>query len=295
MSGARLDGSAIALRAFLAMIGAALLVGLAFIFGIVRHERWLFSAFILAGGCLLVFVQAWVADRGRHRAWMRLGMVAAALATAAGIVSLWLVSTPLGRSVGELTLRSGLASLAVAVWTAWGGVLTFSRVTGAAIAPVRWGTFALISVWGTIAVLACIAPDTVEDLVTLVVSQDWFARALGASAVVSLAGTIAQPILVLLARRTAQSSDPRLGDRHLAVEVRCPRCGAMPAIEANTDALCPGCRLSIRVVVDEPRCACGFLLYRLEGSSCPECGTSVADALRWRAPVTPSQAAPPSP
>jgi hypothetical protein len=226
---------------------------------------------------------------------MRLGMVAAALAAAAGIVSVWLASTPLGRSVGELTLRSGLASLAVAVWTAWGGVLTFSRVTGAAISPVRWGTFALISVWGTIAVLACIDPDTAEDLVTLVVSEDWFARALGASAVVALAGTIAQPILVLLARRTAQSSDPRLGDRHLAVEVRCPRCGAMPAIEANTDALCPGCRLSIRVVVDEPRCACGFLLYRLEGSSCPECGKGVADALRWRPPVTPSQAAPPSP
>jgi len=295
VSNARPDGSALALRAFLATIGAAVLSGLAFIFGIVRQERWLLSGFILAGGCLLVFVQAWVADRGRHRAWMRVGMVAAALATAAGIASLWLASTPLGRSAGELALRAGLASLALAVWTAWGGVLTFSRATGAAIAPVRWGTFALISAWGTIAVLACIDPDTAEQFVGLVVSPDWFARALGASAVVSLAGTIAQPILVLLARRAAQSSDPRLGDRHLAVEVRCPRCGAMPAIEANTDALCPGCRLSIRVVVDEPRCACGFLLYRLEGSSCPECGKGVADALRWRPPVTPSQAAPPSP
>lgn len=295
MSDMRLDGSGLALRVFLATIGAAVLGGLAFILGIVREERWLFSAIILAGGCLLVFVQAWVADRGRHRAWMRLGMVAAALAAAAGIVSVWLASTPLGRSVGELTLRSGLASLAVAVWTAWGGVLTFSRVTGAAISPVRWGTFALISVWGTIAVLACIDPDTAEDLVTLVVSEDWFARALGASAVVALAGTIAQPILVLLARRTAQSSDPRLGDRHLAVEVRCPRCGAMPAIEANTDALCPGCRLSIRVVVDEPRCGCGFLFYRLEAASCPECGSAVPESLRWRAPVTPSQASSPSP
>ncbi|MFM8639570.1 MAG: hypothetical protein ACKOEL_02890 [Planctomycetota bacterium] len=295
MSNARLDGSALALRAFLATIGAAVLSGLAFIFGIVRQERWLLSGFILAGGCLLVFVQAWVADRGRHRAWMRVGMVAAALATAAGIASLWLGPTPLGRSVGELTLRAGLASLALAVWTAWGGVLTFSRASGAAIVPVRWGTFALITVWATIAVLACIDPDTAEQFVELVVSQDWFGRALGASAVVSLAGTIAQPILVLLARRAAQSSDPRLGDRHLAVEVRCPRCGAMPAIEANTDALCPGCRLSIRVVVDEPRCACGFLLYRLEGTSCPECGKGVADALRWRPPVTPSQAAPPSP
>ena len=295
MSDMRLDGSALALRVFLATIGAAVLGGLAFILGIVREERWLFSAIILAGGCLLVFVQAWVADRGRHRAWMRLGMVAAALAAAAGIVSVWLASTPLGRSVGELTLRSGLASLAVAVWAAWGGVLTFSRVTGAAIAPVRWGTFALISAWGTVAVLACIDPVTAEQFVALVVSPEWFARALGSSAVVSLAGTIAQPILVLLARRTAQSSDPRLGDRHLAVDVRCPRCGAMPAIEANTDALCPACRLSIRVVVDEPRCACGFLLYRLEGSSCPECGTGVPDALRWRAPVTTSQASPPSP
>ena len=294
MSAVRLDGSGIALRVFLATIAASVLAGLAFILGLVQDERWLGSAVILAGGCLLVFVQAWVADRGRHRAWMRWGMVFAALAAAAGIGSLW-ISSVVGWKAAELSIRAGLAAVSFALWTAWGGVLTFSRVTGAAIAPIRWGTFALVSAWGTVAVIACIDPDTAEQFVMLVVGEAWFARALASSAVIALAGTIAQPILVLLARRSQQSTDPRLGDRHLAVEVRCPRCGAMPAVEANTDALCPGCRLSIRVVVDEPRCGCGFLLYRLEAASCPECGSAVPESLRWRAPVTPSQASSPSP
>lgn len=294
MSRPRIDGSMVALRAFLTAIGASVLAGLAVILGIVQDERWLFSAIILAGGCLLVFVQAWVADRGRHRGWMRWGMVFAAAAAATGIGTLW-VSSVVGRSAEELLFRAGLSALAVAVWTAWGGVLTFSRVTGHAVTPIRWATFALISVWGTIAIIACIDPETAEQFVMLVVGQDWFARALAASVVVSLAGTIAQPILVLLARRSQQSTDPRLGDRHLAVEVRCPRCGTLPAIEANTDALCPGCLLSIRVVVDEPRCGCGFLLYRLEAAHCPECGVAVPDSLRWRAPITTSPASPHAP
>ena len=294
MSTVRLDGSGIALRVFLATIAASVLAGLAFILGLVSDERWLGSAVILAGGCLLVFVQAWIADRGRHRAWMRWGMVFAALAAAAGIGSLW-ISSVVGWKAAEYSIRAGLAAASFAVWTAWGGVLTFSRVIGTAITPIRWGTFALISAWGTVAVIACIDPDTAEQFVMLVVGQAWFARALAASAVIALAGTIAQPILVLLARGSQQSTDPRFGDRHLAVEVRCPRCGTMPAVEANTDALCPGCRLSIRVVVDEPRCGCGFLLYRLEAANCPECGGAVPESLRWRAPVMPSQASPPSP
>ena len=221
-------------------------------------------------------------------------MLAAALAALLGIVSLWL-GQGIGWDRAQYAIRSGFVSLAFAVWTAWGGVLTVSRVAGPAIAVVRWGTFGLMSFWGTVAVIACIDPDTVEQFVMLVVGQNLFARALGASTVLTLSGTVAQPILILLASRSAQSSDARLADRHLAVVLRCPRCDATPAVEANTDAVCPGCRLSIRVTVDEPRCECGFLLYRLEGASCPECGRGVPEALRWRAPVTTSQASPPSP
>ncbi len=34
-------------------------------------------------------------------------------------------------------------------------------------------------------------------------------------------------------------------------------------------------------VVQEPRCPCGYLLYRLEGTSCPECGRTIDDQDRW--------------
>lgn len=294
MSSGRLEGSALALRAFLAAIGASVASGLAVILDVVQDEKWLLSAVMLAGACLLVFVQAWVADRGRHRPWMRWGMVAAAVAACIGIAALWF-GEAIGWQTAQYPIRVGLGSLSFAVWTAWGGVLTVSRAAGPAILAVRWGTFALMSLWGTVAILACIDPETIEQFVMLVVGQNLFARALGASAVLTLSGTIAQPILVLLAKRSAQSSDARLADRHLAVVLRCPRCDATPAVEANTDAVCPGCRLAIRVTVDEPRCACGFLLYRLEGASCPECGQAVPDSLRWRAPVTPSPASPQSP
>jgi rRNA maturation protein Nop10 len=35
------------------------------------------------------------------------------------------------------------------------------------------------------------------------------------------------------------------------------------------------------VEVEEPRCACGYLLYQLAGDTCPECGRAVAAEDRW--------------
>ena len=45
---------------------------------------------------------------------------------------------------------------------------------------------------------------------------------------------------------------------------------------------------------EEPRCDCGYLLYRLVGDTCPECGRAVPLSSRWVEPtlVTPPTTAP---
>lgn len=60
----------------------------------------------------------------------------------------------------------------------------------------------------------------------------------------------------------------------------CPECRAV--IEGPPGVLrCPQCRERLVVEVEEPRCACGYVLYRLAEPRCPECGRAVEHAERF--------------
>jgi rRNA maturation protein Nop10 len=59
------------------------------------------------------------------------------------------------------------------------------------------------------------------------------------------------------------------------VTLLCPRCGKKQQVPVGQSE-CSGCRLRIRVQIEEPRCAqCGYLLYGLTSDRCPECGTAI--------------------
>ena len=126
-------------------------------------------------------------------------------------------------------------------------------------------------------------------MVAKVLGEQWFGRIVGASAVVIGAGTLAQPVLIRIAGAAPQESAIR--GRRAKVALGCPRCGTRCELETNTDAKCAACQLAIRVEVEEPRCACGYLMFGLETSTCPECGAAIPENLHWKgAPVTASQA-----
>jgi hypothetical protein len=95
------------------------------------------------------------------------------------------------------------------------------------------------------------------------------------------AGTVAQPVLIRLGRST-EGTEGAIRGRRTPVACRCPRCAAECALDANVDAACAACGLRIRVELEEPRCACGYLLYGLESPGCPECGSPVPESARWR-------------
>lgn len=61
----------------------------------------------------------------------------------------------------------------------------------------------------------------------------------------------------------------------LRLWLRCPRCGREQELAAG-GATCVQCRLRLRIEIEEERCpACGYLLYRLASSNCPECGAPI--------------------
>ncbi len=96
----------------------------------------------------------------------------------------------------------------------------------------------------------------------------------GVSSLVALAGTIAVPVAVASKasriRAAAESIDPRV-----QVRFGCPKCGERQTHRPGF-ARCSRCHAGMLIDVEEPRCECGYLLYRLVGEKCPECGRPVS-------------------
>lgn len=76
-------------------------------------------------------------------------------------------------------------------------------------------------------------------------------------------------------RRTVESVSPRT-----RLHLTCPHCASEQELPAGL-ARCGNCHRALRIEVEEPRCACGYLLFRLEGDFCPECGKAIPEAQRW--------------
>ena len=65
------------------------------------------------------------------------------------------------------------------------------------------------------------------------------------------------------------------------LSMNCPRCADVIQLPLGHGA-CPHCKLAIHIECDEPRCECGYLLHKLTGVNCPECGMEVPEKLRWK-------------
>jgi len=65
------------------------------------------------------------------------------------------------------------------------------------------------------------------------------------------------------------------------LELTCPNCGFEQSLPTGPTA-CVDCRFALLIRIEEPRCACGYLLHHLEADTCPECGRIVPENERWR-------------
>jgi hypothetical protein len=92
-----------------------------------------------------------------------------------------------------------------------------------------------------------------------------------APTLIIIALVLALPALLWLA--SAQAAVWQQAQR-AALSVVCPRCARMQQLRCPGGA-CQGCGLMIRVDVEEPRCACGYLLFGIDSDACPECGRNV--------------------
>ncbi len=119
------------------------------------------------------------------------------------------------------------------------------------------------------------------DQIDRVIDGAILGRAIGVLSIIAACGTVVTPILwkVQSVKRAGSGESVPL---NVEVRIVCPRCQHEQALKPGTRA-CAECQLRISIEVEEPRCACGYLLHRLENDRCPECGRVVEESQRWAA------------
>ncbi|MCA9302767.1 MAG: hypothetical protein KC996_01455 [Phycisphaerales bacterium] len=113
---------------------------------------------------------------------------------------------------------------------------------------------------------------------------DWdelFVRLMGIAAIIMAGTTIATGAFAIFAPKPGED-EPGLLVGSIPVSLTCPRCNAAVSVQSNREGRCEGCRLKVRVEIEEPRCSCGYLLYELESDTCPECGKPIPEEDRWK-------------
>jgi len=106
--------------------------------------------------------------------------------------------------------------------------------------------------------------------VVSVISTFW-----GLGSLAAMAGVWALVRMQSKKRPTTDSVSP--GTR---LRLTCPRCATEQELPPGL-VCCGSCRQALLIEVEEPRCECGYLLFRLEGDRCPECGRTIPEAQRW--------------
>ena len=97
---------------------------------------------------------------------------------------------------------------------------------------------------------------------------------------IALVSHIASAILASIEKEKIAKLPETFSER-MKISMNCPRCGDLIQSPLG-HSMCSNCKLTIHIECDEPRCECGYLLHKLTGVNCPECGKEVSEKLRWK-------------
>lgn len=111
--------------------------------------------------------------------------------------------------------------------------------------------------------------------------EGFFAGLVGLASITVLATGLV-PLMCRIQRRRIARQSSVVG-QVWSLEMDCPRCAAASTWKRGMNR-CRTCGYGLRVAIEEPRCACGYLLYALTREHCPECGADVPETARWRPP-----------
>lgn len=241
--------------------------------------RLLVTSLVVSGSFTALLLLALLREFGaRSLRWLMVtGMILTLPTGLLGLVLIW------GSFRDDLLPRTAVGLTVFVLWCLYTGYCFSIPARAAWFRTMTIGLFAA-AVFYLLLILGLLIDEKIVEHVIRVVFRDeeLFVRGLVALIVLSIAGSLALPVIWLIARL---NSGPDSGmESAVEVALSCPRCGLEQRLETN-GARCGRCKLEIRIRLEEPRCDCGFLLYRFEGDTCPECGRPVPESARWAVPA----------
>ena len=136
-----------------------------------------------------------------------------------------------------------------------------------------------LAIVGALLLISTVASQTFEEFFDAIWKViPWEVGAI--VGLIALASHIASAILASIEKEKS-SKLPETFSERMKVSMNCPRCGDLIQSPLG-HSVCSNCKLAIHIECDEPRCMCGYLLHKLTGVNCPECGKEVAEKLRWK-------------
>ena len=136
-----------------------------------------------------------------------------------------------------------------------------------------------LAIVGALLLMATVAYQKFQDLFDAIWKViPWQFGAI--AGLIALASHLASAILASIEKEKIAKLPETFSER-MKVTMNCPRCGDVIQSPLG-HSVCSHCKLAIHIECDEPRCECGYLLHRLNGVICPECGKDVPEKLRWK-------------
>lgn len=263
----------VVVRALLITVGLTVLSGVLNLTIGVRAQ-WAWSIF--GTGCTLaltlaVFTAAGaVISRNRLRALMVVAILAASVAGGIVLTLLWELAAADDYTAQDLAANWALALYLVSIAFVHTGLLSQVRTHTRLLLVIK--TVTIVCAWLIVSVIVSLY--WMED----VIGMNWQLLYLAAiTAGVMLAavavGTLVVPVAAVSHANRGQAPVESIASR-LSAHLECPRCGTRQTLGTG-DVCCASCKGGLFIEVEEPRCECGYLLYRLEGDRCPECGRAV--------------------
>lgn len=231
---------------------------------------------IFGGFSLVAMLCAVVLEKRRAVPFMWLGVVSAALAFVAWVVLVW-YERSMSYDAQVRVARIGGTFTTISILCAQSGLLGLLRFDHPAARFARRATVAV-----SIVLAACLLVLIwFFEQIMRMMDDEIVGRALGVLAILTACGTVVSPILWKVQSIRRSVSGESIPSR-VRIEMTCPRCHERQTLPAGRRR-CASCGLRIVIEVEEPRCACGYLLHRLESNHCPECGREVPERDRWAA------------
>jgi hypothetical protein len=240
--------------------------------------RMVGTSLLFAAAFTVLLLLALLRDRGRRSLrWLMAG----AMIITGPVFLLYLVLTwgSFGGGADELLARLATAGLFLILWSLYVGFCFCIRVQATWFHVMTLLLVASSLFFLLLLELLMIDEDIVETIVKSVFpDEEIFFRGLVALIILTSTATLSLPVIWLITK-LKRGGDTAMTQK-VMVDMTCPRCSLKQQLPVGT-ATCGQCRLEIAIRIDEPRCDCGFLLYRFDGATCPECGRAISSDKRW--------------